>query len=134
VLTPMSAQAQTAQAQTTSPKKGNNPNIDDVPSDPTQLRTWRCSQGDRAVVVEAKDLRWKPTIETNGWSCLEELSPIATNRQQFSCEPDESLLGIITVTWLQGKEAKKQMRAWLNEFSANPTLVCTVDKTNPFWQ
>lgn len=126
-----SLQAQ-AQAAPTPNSSGVNP--DDVPGDPTQMRTWRCTQGDRAIAVEAKDLQWRATIESNGWTCLEELSIIPANRQQFSCEPDESLMGILTVTWLQGQDAKKQMQAWLNEFSANPALVCTVDKTNPFWQ
>lgn len=126
-LTRSPAQAQGA-------PRGNGVNINEVPEDPTQMRTWRCTQGDRAIAVEAKDLQWRGTIESNGWSCLEELSIIPANRQEFSCEPDESLLGIITVTWLQGQNAKKTMQAWLNEFSADPALVCTVDKTNPFWQ
>ena len=112
----------------------NIPTIDELPGDTTQIRTWRCSQASRAIAVEAKAIRWRSEIETNGWSCLEDLSGIPNNKQQFSCESDANDLGLITVTWLTGKDAKKQMKAWLNEFSANPSLVCTIDKTSPFWQ
>ena len=121
-------------AQLPPPLDTNAPNIDEVPDDPQQLRTWRCNHGNRAIAVEAKDVAWRSAIETDGWQCLEELSYIPANKPQFSCEPDESTLGLLTVTWLTGKDGKAQMQAWMDDFSASTNQICTVDTTNPFWK
>jgi hypothetical protein len=51
--------------------------------------------------------------------------PIASS---FPVNPMPVFWGLFaTVSCLQGKGTKKQMQAGLNEFSANPALVCTVD-------
>ena len=31
-------------------------NIDDLPNDPQQITTWRCTQRDKKIVVEVKDV------------------------------------------------------------------------------
>jgi hypothetical protein len=50
----------------------------------------------------------------------------------FSCEPEDTI-GILTVIWLEGKEAKQQMQDWLGEL-AKKDLTCTTSSTTQFWE
>ncbi len=119
-------------AQDTIPNPSNN--IDNLPNDPQQLTTWRCTQEDQAIAVEAKDIKgWQEMIEKEGWQCQEELSIIPSGDRQFSCEPEETI-GILTVVWLKGTEGKEQMTTWMNKLENQQGMTCTKDETNPFWQ
>lgn len=110
-------------------------NIDDLPNLPQRMRTWRCSQGNQAIAVEAKDdSLWKEIIETNGWQCSEQLSVIPDNEHQFSCEPTEGdFIAIITTTWLEGKGGQQQMQTWMNALQSKD-MTCTTSVTNPYWE
>jgi len=108
-------------------------NVDDLPNDATQMKTWYCSQGNQGVLVEVKMVNnWQPIIEGNSGQCVEQLINIPDNVPQFSCESDENQINSITVTWLKGNEAKTQMKNWMTAFQEQ-NMICTVDQTNPFW-
>lgn len=120
-----------AQIVSQSQRQINDTNIDDLPNLPQELRFWRCSAEDKAITVEAKDTSvWQEIIETNGWQCSEQLSVIADNENQFSCEPTESNLdAIITTTWLEGKGGEQQMQSWMNAFQSKG-MTCTTESSN----
>lgn len=123
-----------AQVFSQSQRELDGTNIDDLPNMPQQMRTWRCSQGNQAVAVEAKDTSiWQEVIETNGWQCLEQLSVISDNERKFSCEPNEgNFVAIITTIWLEGKEGKQQMQTWMNALQSK-NMTCTTSMTNQDW-
>lgn len=121
---------QSTKAQISSPNTGN---IDDLPDDPQQMRIWTCNHDNQAILVETKNVKiWTGIIETKGWQCAEKLSTIPDNSPQFSCESDSGDINIITVTWLTEKADKQQMTTWINAFQ-DQSMICTTDKTNPFW-
>ena len=108
-------------------------NIDALPDNPQQMRTWRCTESDQAIVVEAKDVPiWKEMIEGDGWRCIQELSVIPANDRKFSCDPSE-VIGILTVFWLEGKGGKQQMQDWMEQLNKQQGMVCTMGTTNPYW-
>ncbi|PSF35043.1 hypothetical protein C7H19_18040 [Aphanothece hegewaldii CCALA 016] len=111
-------------------------NIDELPDDPQQMKTWRCRQGDRAIVIEAKDVSistWQGIIETQGWQCVEELSTISDDERTFSCESNNGVINIVTAIWLEGKGGKQQMQTWMNELQSK-NMTCTADFTNQYWE
>jgi hypothetical protein len=131
VCTPLQAQTPILPPPPTS--ENGNPNIDDLPNNPQQMKTWVCNQDNKAITVAAKDVKtWKPIIEGEGWECQEKIPMIAGGEPQLSCEPEE-IIGILTVTWLQGKDWKPQMGSWLSQLKGQG-LSCTVSKTNPYWE
>jgi hypothetical protein len=108
-------------------------NIDELPDDPQQMRIWRCTQADKTIVVEAKDVPiWKEMIEGDGWQCTEELSFIPANERKFSCEPSE-IIGILTVFWLEGKGGQQQLQDWMDRLNKQQGMICTMDKTSPYF-
>lgn len=109
-------------------------NVDDLPNDPQQLRTWQCSQTDKTIAVEAKDVPiWKDLIEGGGWKCDEQVPNIPADKPTFSCEPQE-IIGILTVFWLGGKGGKDQMTTWMNELANTNNMTCTLNETNKYWE
>ena len=112
----------------------NDNNIDDLPGDSNQLKSWRCTNADRAVEVEVKDVTlWQETVEEEGWQCQESISTIPANDRQFSCEPDETI-GILTVTWLEGKGGRQQMQNWIDQLAQSRGMICTLRETTPYWE
>lgn len=106
-------------------------NADDLPNNSDQMKTWSCSLGNQAVLVEEKMVKnWQEIMEN--WQCREQLVNLPDNVHQFSCESDENQINLITVTWLKGNEGKTQMKNWITAFQEQ-NMICTVDKTNPFW-
>lgn len=111
----------------------NGTNVDELPDDPQQMRTWRCTQEDKAIVVEAKDVPiWKEMVEGERWQCMEELSVIPPNDRKISCEPSE-IIGILTIFWLEGKGGKQQMQEWMDRLTEEQGMVCTLEKTTLDW-
>jgi hypothetical protein len=110
----------------------NNP--DDLPNDPAQMKTWYCSEGNQGVLVEVKLVNnWQKIIAQDSWQCMEKLVNIPANAPQFTCESDENQINFLTVIWLEGNQAKTQMKSWIDAFQQQ-NMICTVDQTNPFWQ
>jgi hypothetical protein len=108
-------------------------NIDNLPGDAQQMRTWTCNRENQSVLVETKDVKiWTEIIDAKEWQCAEELSKIPDNAPRFSCESDNGDINIVTVTWLTEKADKQQMKTWINSFE-NQSMICTTDATNPFW-
>ncbi|BAQ64133.1 hypothetical protein [Geminocystis sp. NIES-3709] len=110
-------------------------NIDDLPNDPNQLKTWYCDNASQGVLVEVKMIKnWQDTMEmeTNQWQCQEQLVNLPDNAPQFSCESDENEINLITITWVKGNEGKSLMKNWISTFE-NQSMACTTDKTNEFW-
>lgn len=106
-------------------------NTDDLPNNSDQMKTWSCSLGNQAVLVEEKMVKnWQQIMEN--WQCQEQLVNIPDNAPQFSCESDENEINLITITWLKGNNPKSQMKNWITAFQKQ-NMICTVDKTNPFW-
>ena len=109
-------------------------NIDDLPDDSQQEKTWRCTQTDKAIAVEVKDVQgWKEIIEEEGWQCAQELSVIPDSDRKFTCEPAE-IIGILTVIWLQGKGGKQQMQTWMNKLAQSKGMVCQASQTTEYWE
>ncbi|MGH2414925.1 MAG: hypothetical protein ACRDEA_14795, partial [Microcystaceae cyanobacterium] len=69
-------------------------------------------------------------------NCEEEVPVISDNERTFSCEPSSTgEIAIISVFWLEGENGKQQMQTWMDELAnSKGGMVCTADKTNPFWQ
>jgi hypothetical protein len=111
----------------------NSSNVDDLPDNSQQMRTWQCTQGNQEVAVEAKDVSfWKEVIEGTQWQCSEADIDIPDGNITFSCEPDD-IIGILTVVWLRGEGARTQMLTWLNDLNTNYDLICTKGKTSADW-
>ncbi|BAQ60646.1 hypothetical protein GM3708_1052 [Geminocystis sp. NIES-3708] len=109
--------------------------VDDLPNNTEQMKTWSCSQGNQEILVEVKMVtNWQQIMEmeTNQWQCQEQLINISDNAVQFSCESNENTINLITVTWIKGNEGKSSMKNWINTFE-NQSMACTIDQTNPFW-
>jgi NADH dehydrogenase FAD-containing subunit len=109
--------------------------VDDLPNNTDQMKTWSCNQENQQILVEVKMVKnWQEIMEmeTNQWQCQEQLVNIPDNAIQFSCESDENTINLITVTWIKGNEGKSLMKNWINTFE-NQSMACTVDRTNPFW-
>lgn len=109
--------------------------VDDLPNNTDQMKTWSCSQGNQEILVEVKMVKnWQEIMEmeTNQWQCQEQLVKIPDNAVQFSCESDENTINLITVTWIKGNEGKSPMKNWINTLE-NQSMTCTFDRTNPFW-
>jgi hypothetical protein len=127
---PQQIQAQTPPAP--SPQMDGS-NIDELPDNPQQMRTWRCTQLDKSILVEAKDVPiWKEMIEGEGWQCMEDLSAISSDERKLSCDPSE-VIGILTIIWLEGKGGKQQMQDWNDQLDQQQGMVCTMDSTSPYW-
>lgn len=106
-------------------------NTDDLPNNSDQMKTWSCSLGNQAVLVEEKMVKnWQEIMEN--WQCQEQLVNIPDNAPQFSCESDENEINLITITWLKGDNPKSVMKNWITAFQEQ-NMTCTVDQTNPFW-
>ncbi len=111
----------------------NTPNIDDLSNDPQQMFSWRCFQGNKAIAVEVKDVdNWQKMLDGQSWSCKQDLSVIPGESGKFSCTPPEDI-GILTVYWLQGEDAKEQMQTWFDYLSNNQNMVCYKTRSNKFW-
>ncbi|WP_107668488.1 hypothetical protein [Cyanothece sp. BG0011] len=105
-------------------------NIDNLPNDSDQMITWTCNnQGDTVVVEATEDQIWSSIIESNNWTCQQQLSDIPTGALQFTCEPTEDgSLNILTVTWLSGKDENKQMGQWIHQFAEEYNMMCSMAK------
>ncbi|ACK69312.1 conserved hypothetical protein [Gloeothece citriformis PCC 7424] len=99
-------------------------NLDDLPDDPQQMRTWACNNGDNQIEVEAKDVNyWKPIIETDGWQCNEQIKPIAQSDVKLSCDPYD-VIGNLTIVWLNGEQKQQQMQNWMTQLTSQPGMIC----------
>ncbi len=129
---PLQAQDQNS-VPTTPEIEVDGTNIDDLPGDSQQMKTWRCLQGDKAIAVLAKDSDvWRGIIEPQGWQCDEDIPMVMENDHLFSCEPTANI-GLITVIWLQGKGGKSQMQSWMNDLMQQGNLICTLRTTTEDW-
>ncbi|MEB3160727.1 MAG: hypothetical protein VKL20_04630 [Synechocystis sp.] len=111
--------------------------LDDITDQPTQLITWVCQNGDKAIAVEAKEMdNWQSLLNKDSnasWQCAENIPTIPDNSPSFSCE-SSTTMGLMTVFWLAGEEGKAQMKTWMNDLANNQNLVCTRSQSNPFWE
>lgn len=108
-------------------------NIDDLPNNPQQMFSWRCSKDNKTIAVEVKDVdNWQKLLDTQNWSCKEDLSIIPGNKGKFSCTPSADV-GILTVVWLQGEGGKEQMQTWFDDLNKDQNMVCYQTRTNKFW-
>jgi hypothetical protein len=111
----------------------NIPGLDDLPNNRQQMFLWRCSNEDKEIAVEEKDVdNWQKMLALESWSCQQDLSVIPSESGKFSCTPQEDI-GIITVYWLKGEGAKKQMLTWFDELSNNQNMVCYQSRSDEFW-
>jgi hypothetical protein len=109
-----------------------NTNLEDLPNNSQQQRSWECSQGKNAIEVEAKDVSiWKEMIEQGGWECQEQLTAISEGDLKFSCDPSEPI-GLLTVVWLSGEGGKQQMQTWIDELNNRQGMVCRMGKVQPW--
>ncbi|MEB3175037.1 MAG: hypothetical protein VKN60_07625 [Cyanobacteriota bacterium] len=113
----------------------SQPGLDDVDNDPSQVLTWVCRQQDKLIAVESKDIKnWQAVADAQGaWQCQQNIPQIPDQSLSFSCEPAEKI-GLLSVYWLQGAGGKAQMTAWMTALANQRGMVCTADKTNPYWQ
>ena len=108
-------------------------NLGDLPNDPQQMLSWKCVNGNKAIAVEVKDVdNWQKMLDSQSWSCQEDLSVIPGESGKFSCTPQEDI-GILTVVWLQGEGGNEQMQTWFDSLSKNQKMVCYKTRTNKFW-
>lgn len=71
-------------------------------------------------------------LALENWSCQQDISVIPSESGKFSCTPQEDI-GIITVYWLKGEGAKKQMLTWFDDLSNNQNMVCYQSRSDEFW-
>lgn len=123
----------TAQVPSTPETESDNESLDNLPDDPNQMRSWACSQGDKKIEVEAQDESvWTETIKGSEWECSQQVSNLGSGALQFTCEPEEGTVGILTVTWLSGSGGQEQMEAWMKELEARPALGCQMGQVQPW--
>lgn len=115
----------TVMSQPLSAQTGNT-NLDDLPSNPQQLKTWTCINGESNIQVEAKDVNiWKEMIEGSGWQCNEQIEPIAETDTVLSCDPYD-VIGNLTVVWIKGEQGKQQLQTWMKQLTQQPGMICTI--------
>jgi hypothetical protein len=113
--------------------ESDNGSLDDLPDDPNQMTIWTCLQENKKIEVEAQDeSTWKEITEKSGWECSQQISNQAGGDIQFSCQPEEGTLGILTFTWLEGKGGKEQMQAWMQELADRPDMNCQMATVQPW--
>ncbi len=125
----------TAQVPSTPKTESNNRSLDDLSDVPNQMAFWTCLQGNKKIKVEAQDESvWQETIEGEGWECSqpEQIPTQVSNEIQFSCEPLEGNLGIVTVTWLEAEGGNKQMQAWMEKIDSKPDQGCQISQVKPW--
>jgi len=112
-----------------------NPDLDTVDNDPTQLFTWICANQTSVIAVESKEINTWSAIANrqSSWQCRQEIPQIPDQSLSFSCEPSQNL-GLITVFWLQGTGGPTQMKNWMTALANEHNLVCTANQSNPYWQ
>jgi hypothetical protein len=112
-----------------------DPQLDDITNTPSQLTTWVCSNGDRQIAVEIKEISfWNQLTETNkDWKCAQNIPTIADKKRSFSCEPNDTM-GLISVYWLKGKDGKITMSGWAEGLANKYNMVCTRTETNVYWE
>ncbi|MFM1843488.1 MAG: hypothetical protein RLZZ490_2231 [Cyanobacteriota bacterium] len=109
--------------------------LDDITDQPTQLMTWVCQNGEKAIAVETKEMdNWQSLLnKDSSWQCAQNIPTIPDDTPSFSCE-SSTTMGLITVFWLAGEDGKTQMKAWMNDLANDQNLVCTRSQSNPFWE
>jgi hypothetical protein len=113
--------------------KPNMDNLGDLPNNSEQMFSWRCRNGNKKIAVEVKDVEdWQKILKNQGWSCQEDLTPIAGDKGKFSCTPQADI-GILTFVWEQGEGSKQQMQTWFDDLTNNHNMVCYKSRTNEFW-
>jgi hypothetical protein len=123
----------TAQVPSTPEAESDNGSLDDLPDDPNQMNIWTCLQENKKIEVEAQDESiWKEIIEKSGWECSQQIPNQAGGDIQFSCEPEEGTLGILTFTWLEGEGGKEQMQVWMEELADRPDMNCQMGTVQPW--
>lgn len=110
--------------------ESNPSSLDDLPDDPEQMMIWKCSDQDSSILVEAKnDNIWKSVIDPNNWNCQPGLSDTSEGNLKFTCEPtEESMISLVTVTWLTGNDQTRQMGQWLHELADEHNMICSMAK------
>ncbi len=93
--------------------------------------SYTCRQEDNQILVEIKNVKnWKQIIEQDDWTCTENTATKPIGQLTFSCEPQsDDILGIITVTWLNGQDQKRQMGQWMHQFVTDNKMSCSLSTT-----
>lgn len=110
--------------------ESNPSNLDDLPDDPEQMMSWKCSDQDSSILIEAKDDNiWKSIIDPNSWNCQPGLSDTSKGNLKFTCEPtQEGMISLVTITWLTGNDQTRQMGQWLHELADEHNMICSMAK------
>lgn len=111
------------------------PGLDNVDNDSTQLLTWVCRYQDKEIAVAAKDIKGlQQLMNANAdWQCAQNIPMIPDNSLSFSCESSETL-NLLTVYWIKGTGKTSYMKDWMNALANNRKMVCTVRNSNLFWE
>ncbi len=113
---------------------GRNADIDDLPNTPDQLISWTCIEGDKQIQVEVKNVpTWQAAIAGDRWQCQQRIADVPPNALKFSCEPSTDIIGILTITWLQGEDEQQQMGRWMHQFADQQNMVCQMAKVQ-LWE
>jgi hypothetical protein len=113
----------------------SEPGLDDITDQPTQLMTWVCQNGEKAIAVEVKEMDdWQRlTNKDSTWQCGQNIPTIPDDSPSFSCE-SSTTMGLMTVFWLAGEDGNAQMKTWMNDLANDQNLVCTRSQSNAFWE
>ena len=125
----------TAQVPSTPETETDNGSLDDLSDDPNLMTVWACLQGDKKIKVDVQNYNgWQETIEREGWKCSqpEQIPTQASDAIQFSFEPQEGTIGILSFTWLEGEGGKEQMQAWKEEIESKPGQGCQMEQVEPW--
>lgn len=109
--------------------------LDDITDQATQLMTWVCQNGEKAIAVEVKEMdNWQRLINKDStWQCDQTIPTIPDDSPSFSCE-SSTTMGLMTVFWLAGEDGNAQMKTWMNDLANDQNLVCTRSQSNAFWE
>ncbi len=121
----------TAQVPSTPETESDNGSLDDLSNDPNRLTIWTCLQGDKKIKVDAENYSgWQDTIEGDGWECSqpEQIPDSVSGANQFTCEPQDGTIGLLSITWLEGTGGKEQIQAWMKEIESKPGQGCQMSQ------
>jgi hypothetical protein len=106
------------------------PNLDELPGDVQQLRTWLCQKDKSLIAVEAKDVQnWKSLIDKEAWTCDEQTTNIPIGVNRLSCEPQDNI-AIVRIFWLKGTGGEGQLGLW-GDSLATEGMICTTGQVTP---